>query len=109
MGSVARRRAGLYGQDGGRVSALAVTLAYQRRPRWRRGRARNRLRTRPNGSGHRPSSARPSVEKGGHEACAVEDLQIIDALTDADILYGNPELVRNANHNAPFRRAIEFG
>lgn len=48
-------------------------------------------------------------EQGIHELFSSEYLQIINSLTQTDIFYGNPELIRDANYYAPLGGTIELG
>ena len=40
---------------------------------------------------------------------AVEHLQLVNALADTDITYGNMELVADTNYNTALSRAVQLG
>ena len=44
-----------------------------------------------------------------YKLAAVEHPELVDALANTDISYGNVELVADANHNASLGRAVQLG
>ena len=48
-------------------------------------------------------------EKRGHEFLLVEDLQVVDSLSDADEFHRNLHLVHNADHHAALGRSVQLG
>lgn len=49
------------------------------------------------------------AEKGVYKLMAVKHFELVDALANADITYGNVELVADADDNTAFGCAIQLG